>query len=175
MARPQFGTTGGDVASWFALYGEKQAEDILRGLKANGVRIVDGNSTAVRMVATGQADVCFTDTDDVYAGLRNGWPLGMNMLRRAGRGTLTIPNTAAMIKGGRQPANARRLMDFLLGGEAELMLLESHSHNWPVASDKIADMDRYEQYKISDPLKIDYQRVTDHLEIALRKAGEILD
>ena len=54
MARPEFGTTGGDVASWFAHYGVAGAEEILRGLKANEVRLVSGNSMAVRMVATGQ-------------------------------------------------------------------------------------------------------------------------
>lgn len=175
MARPQFGTTGGDIASWFVLYGQQGAEEILRGLKENGIKIVDGNSTAVRMVATGQADVCFTDTDDVYAGKRNQWPVDMKMLRRAGRGTLTIPNTAGMIKGARHPENARRLMDFLLGGKAEKMLLESDSHNWPVVPDKHSDIGNYSAYKIHDPLDVNYEVVTDHLELALLKAGEILD
>ncbi len=175
MARPQFGTTGGDVASWFTLYGDEKAQQILKGLKENGIRIVDGNSTAVRMVATGQADVCFTDTDDVYAGKRNGWPIAMKMLGRNGKGTLTIPNTAAVVKGASNPKNAAVLMNFLLGGEAEKMLLQSDSHNWPVMPDTFSDIDAFNEYRIVDPLKIDYERVTDDLENALRKAGEILD
>ena len=175
MARPQFGTTGGDVASWFALYGKEQAEQILQGLKDNGVRIVNGNSTAVRMVATGQADVCFTDTDDVYAGKRNNWPIEMKMLRRGGRGTLTIPNTAAIVRGAAHPKNARVLMNFLLGGQAEKMLLQSDSHNWPVIADNCIDLHLYDEYEIPEPLEIDYKVIADNLEYAMRKAGEILD
>ena len=106
MATPEFGTTGGDVASWFAHYGLDRAQEILHALKANEVRLVAGNSTAVRMVATGQADVCFTDTDDVYAAQRNGWPVAMNYLDQAGEGPLAIPNTAAVIKGAAHPKEA---------------------------------------------------------------------
>jgi iron(III) transport system substrate-binding protein len=175
MARPQFGTTGGDVASWFALYGKEEAEKILQRLEDNGVRIVNGNSTAVRMVSTGQADICFTDTDDVYAGKRNGWPIDMKMLRRAGKGTLAIPNTVAIVRGAPHPENARRLMDFLLGGKAEKMLLQSDSHNWPVMPGAYSDSDTYDKYRISDPLQVDYKLIADNLEYALRKAGEILD
>ncbi len=131
MASPEFGTTGGDVASWFAHYGPDRAEEILRRLKDNGVRLVSGNSIAVRMVATGQADICFTDTDDIYAGQRNGWPVAMNYLDQGGDGVLTIPNTAALIKGGPHPENARVLMQFLLSPELERMLVESDSHNSP--------------------------------------------
>ena len=97
MAAPEFGTTGGDVASWFAHYDSARATEILEGLKANDIRLVAGNSTAVRMVATGQADVCFTDTDDVYAAQRNGWPIAMNPLDQGGAGALVIPNTAALL------------------------------------------------------------------------------
>jgi iron(III) transport system substrate-binding protein len=175
MARPQFGTTGGDVASWFALYGKDEAVEILKDLRDNDIRIVSGNSTAVRMVGNGQADVCFTDTDDVYAAQRNGWPIAMNMLRRNGQGTLAIPNTAALIKGGPNRKNAEALMKFLLSGHAEKMLLKSDSHNWPVDPSKIDIAKEYREYEISEPLKIDYQKVVDNLESALTIAGEILN
>ncbi len=175
MARPQFGTTGGDVASWFVLFGKENIEPLLQSLKDNGIKLVDGNSTAVRMVATGQADVCLTDTDDVYAGKRNNWPVEMKMLRRAGKGTLTIPNTAAIVKGSPHRKNADILMDFLLGGQVEKMLLESDSHNWPVMPNHHTDINLYAEYKISEPLKIDYEVVAENLEYALQRAGEILD
>lgn len=174
MARPEFGTTGGDVASWFTHYGSERAQQILQGLKDNEIRLVAGNSTAVRMVATGQADVCFTDTDDVYAGKRNGWPVAMNILDQAGDGALTIPNTAAIIKGAPNRENAEAMMSFLLGGEAEEMLLKSDSHNWPIVPGKVERIAEYGDYEISKPLKIDYEDVAANLEDALVKAGEIL-
>ena len=174
MARPEFGTTGGDVASWFTQYGKDDAEKFLRELKDSGYLLTSGNSTAVRMVGHGQADVCFTDTDDVYAAQRNGWPIAMNMLRRGGQGTLAIPNTVAIIKGGPNRKNAEALMKFLLSGNAERMLLKSDSHNWPVDPSKIDIADEYRKYEISEPLEIDYQKVVDNFESALTRAGEIL-
>jgi iron(III) transport system substrate-binding protein len=172
MASPEFGTTGGDVASWFAHYGSDRAREILHRLKDNGVRLVSGNSIAVRMVATGQADICFTDTDDVYAGQRNSWPVAMNSLDQGGNGVLTIPNTAALIKGGPHPENARALMLFLLSPELERMLVESDSHNSPIHAEVAKE---YPQYAIPNPLKIDYGRVADFLPEAIKTAREILE
>jgi len=170
MASPEFGTTGGDVASWFAHYGPQRAKEILQRLEENGVRLVSGNSTAVRMVATGQADLCFTDTDDVYAGQRNGWPVAMNFLDQNGEGVLAIPNTAAMIKGGPHPEAAKELMQFLLGEEVERLLVESDSHNSPV---HVSVARRHPQYAIPRALNLDYGRVADFLPMAIESAGEI--
>ncbi|MHC4645569.1 MAG: extracellular solute-binding protein [Planctomycetota bacterium] len=171
MAAPEFGTTGGDVASWFVHYGFDGAVRILRALKANRIRLVDGNSTAVRMVATGQADICFTDTDDVYAAQRNGWPVAMNYLDQRGDGPLTIPNTAAVIKGSPHPKAAAELMDFLLSEKLEQMLARSDSHNAPIHP-SVAE--QYASYAIPNPLTIDYEKVADGLTTAIRTAREIL-
>lgn len=171
MASPAFGTTGGDVASWFAHYGPQRAKEILQRLRDNEVRIVSGNSTAVRMVATGQADICFTDTDDVYAGQRNGWPVAMNFLDQNGKGALAIPNTAAMIKGGPHAETAAMLMQFLLSEELERLLAESDSHNSPV---RASVAQRYPQYAIPRSLDLDYGRIADFLPVAIKAAEEIL-
>lgn len=171
MAEPAFGTTGGDVASWFAHYGAVRAKEILEGLKANEIRLVAGNSTAVRMVATGQADICFTDTDDVYAAQRNGWPIKMNFLDQGGAGALAIPNTAAMIKGAPHPAEAGVLMEFLLSRRVEELLAQSDSHNYPVHP-SIAE--QYKSYAIPKTLNIDYGRIADELQRAIRTAREVL-
>lgn len=171
MARPEFGTTSGDVASWFAHYGGERAKKILQLLKANKIRLVDGNSTAVRMIATGQADVCLTDTDDVYAAQRNGWPIAMNYLNQGGDGPLAIPNTAAVIKGGPHPDEARELMDFLLSERLEEMLARSDSHNSPIHPSLTR---QFQQYVILKPLDVDYEKVADHLPTAIKTAREIL-
>ena len=171
MAAPEFGTTGGDVASWFAHYDPAQATEILKRLKANDIHLVDGNSTAVRMVATGQADVCFTDTDDVYAAQRNDWPVAMNYLDQGGEGTLAIPNTAAIIKGAGNPKEARELMEFLLSEQLEEMLLNSDSHNCPVRQ---SPTEQFKKYLIPKSLQIDYEKVADNLLAAIQTAREIL-
>jgi len=171
MAAPEFGTTGGDVASWFAHYDSDQAKRILERLKANEIRLVAGNSTAVRMIATGQADVCFTDTDDVYAAQRNGWPVEMNYLDQGGDGVLTIPNTAALIKGSGNPEEAKQLMEFLIGEQLEKMLLDSDSHNCPI---RPSLAEQSERYAIPKPLSLDYEKIADNLSAAIRTAMEVL-
>ncbi|MFH1719462.1 MAG: extracellular solute-binding protein [Planctomycetota bacterium] len=170
MAAPEFGTTGGDVASWFAHYGPARAKQILEGLKANDIRLVAGNSTAVRMVATGQADVCFTDTDDVYAARRNGWPVAMNYLDQGGDGALVIPNTAALIKGAVHPDEAKVLMDFLLSEQLETMLARSDSHNCPI---RPALAEQFKSYLVPKPLTVDYEEIADQLPTAIRAAREV--
>ncbi|HUT29004.1 MAG TPA: extracellular solute-binding protein [Sedimentisphaerales bacterium] len=171
MAAAEFGTTGGDVASWFAHYGFDRAHRILQALKANRVRLVDGNSTAVRMIAMGQADVCFTDTDDVYAAQRNGWPVAMNYLDQGGNGPLVIPNTAAVINGAPHPELAKRLMEFLLSEKCEQMLAQSDSHNSPVHPSLAEE---FRTYAIPRPLSVDYKEVADQLPTAIKTAGEVL-
>ena len=172
MASPEFGTTGGGVASWFAFYGDEEAERILRALKANQIRLVEGNSTAVRMAATGQADICLTDSDDVYAGIRNGWPVAMNYLDQKESGCLAIPNTAAVINGAPHPQQAAVLMDFLLSEKLERMLAESDSHNWPV---NVNLQEKFEQYRIGKILDLEYERIADNLPEAIKRAREILE
>jgi iron(III) transport system substrate-binding protein len=171
MAAPEFGTTGGDVASWFAHYGVEGARQILHSLKANDVRLVAGNSTAVRMVATGQADICFTDTDDVYAAQRNGWSVASNYLDQGGDGPLAIPNTAAIIKGAPHPKQAKRFMEFLLSEQLELMLARSDSHNCPI---RPALADQFKEYAIPQPLNVDYEKIADFLPTAIQAARETL-
>ncbi len=172
MATPAFGTTGGDVASWFAHYGEAQARALLEGLKANHIRLVDGNSTAVRMVYLGQADVCLTDTDDVYAARRNGWPIEMTPNNQAEAGCLVIPNTVARIKKGPHPEPAKVLIAFLLSETTERLLAESDSHNYPLRSNL---QEQFDKYRIVTPLNIDYERIADHLTLAITVAREVFD
>jgi iron(III) transport system substrate-binding protein len=172
LASPEFGTTGGGVASWFAFYGDQEAERILQALKANETRLVEGNSTAVRMIATGQADICLTDSDDIYAGIRNGWPVAMNYLDQKGAGCLAIPNTAAVIKGAPHQQEAEVLMEFLLSEKLERMLSESDSHNWPVNTKLQGD---FEKYRIDKILDLEYEKIADKLPEAIKRAREILE
>jgi iron(III) transport system substrate-binding protein len=170
MARPQFGTTRGDVASWFVHYGPKRAKEVLRGLEANGVRFAQGNSTAVRMVAQGQADVCLTDTDDVYVAQRNNWPIEMKPLDQGGKGALAIPNTAALVAGGPNPANARKLLAFLLSEKVELDLARSESHNTPVRPHLAK---QFPEYAVGATLKVDYAEVAAQMPAAMAAVKEI--
>jgi iron(III) transport system substrate-binding protein len=172
LARLQFGTNRGHIAAMWVHYGPAGAERIFRGLAANRVRLVNGNSTAVRMVAEGQANLCVTDTDDIWVAQRNKWPVGLVYPRHRAAGTLVIPNTVAMVRGGPHPAEARALAEFLLGEEVEAILAASDSHNVPVHA---ALARKYPQYAIPSPMAVNYVQVTEAINPAIRSAVKILD
>jgi iron(III) transport system substrate-binding protein len=171
MAQPLAGTTSSDVASWFAHYGAERAREILRGLAANQVRLVAGNSVSVRMVAQGQADVGLTDSDDAFAAQRNGWPVGYVVLDQDGRGPLAIPNSVALVAGAPHPQAARRFIDFVLGGTVERSLAESHQRNMPV-SPLLAK--EFAANRLAEPLAIDWVGVSSKLAEARAATQEIL-
>ncbi|HUS90494.1 MAG TPA: extracellular solute-binding protein [Phycisphaerae bacterium] len=170
MARPQFGTTRGDVASWFAHYGPGRAKEVLRGLAANGMRLVQGNSTAVRTVARGEADVCFTDTDDVYVAQRNGWPIAMTPLDQDGEGALAIPNTAGLVAGGPSPAAGEKLLAYLLSEGVERALAGSDSRNTPIRARLAAE---FPANALGKALKVDYAKVAAQMPAAMDAVREI--
>ncbi len=171
MARPQFGSTRGHVAAIWLTYGPEGAERIFRGLKENKIRVVNGNSTAVRMLAQGEADACLTDTDDIWVAQRNGWPVGIVYPRHGRTGTLIFPNTAALVRGSPHPKEAGQLIDFLLSEEVEEILVKSDSHNIPVRE---ALARQFPQYKVPDPMTIDYGKVAGVMNDAVRSAVKIL-
>jgi iron(III) transport system substrate-binding protein len=171
IAAPEFGTSGGGVAAWFAHYGPARAREILRGLKANEVALVDGNSTAVRAIATGQADVCLTDTDDVYAAQRNEWPVAMCALDHGGAGVLAIPNTVGLVAGAPHPESAAALVDYLLGEHAERLLAQTDSHNTPVRPEVAAE---FPQYALPKRLPVGFGAIADVLAEAIDATREEL-
>ena len=171
MARPLAGTTSSDVASWFAHYGAPRARAILTGLAQNRVQLVAGNSTSVRMVAQGQADIGLTDSDDVFAAQRNGWPVAYNVLDQGGEGPLAIPNSIALVAGAPHVQAAARFIDFVLGGAVERILAESYSRNMPVAAPLAAE---FTSHRLAEPLKVDLAGVAEKLPEARAATQEIL-
>ena len=97
MADPRFGSTSFHVAALYALAGDEKMDDFFRRLKANGVRIVDGNSVVRDMVARGDVKVGFTDTDDVNVAIENGQPVAMVLPDKDGLGVPVMPNMVSLI------------------------------------------------------------------------------
>jgi iron(III) transport system substrate-binding protein len=161
MARPEFGTTRGHIASLVNGWGRGAAGDWLRQLKDAGVRIYDGNSAVARAVGTGEIHLGFADSDDVFAGQREKWPIDMAFIKcpnpgakliqknnprwgefqpYAQTGTLMLPNMISRVRGGQNPAGAIALADFLLSGETQRTLAMSESRNVPVDPDMAKEL-----------------------------------
>lgn len=180
IARPQFGTTRGHMAAVYAAAGESGLRGWLETLKANQVRLLDGNASVVRAVGTGEIHVGWTDTDDVIAGKREGWPVEMAFEKRGetpgisrGFGTLLLPNTAALVRGGPNAAHAGTLIDYLLSPEAQRTLAKSDSANIPV--DPALAKELITWAPAPDQVwPVDFDQVADAVEGAMKACDEVL-
>lgn len=148
MARPQFGTTRGHMGILAARWGLPQFERWLTMLKANNIRLYDGNASVVRAIAMGEIDLGLTDTDDVWAGQRNNWKVDcvyesfdspMNLNTLSSKGPTLLPNTVGIVQGGPDWVNAIRLAKFLVSPRVEQLLAQSTSRNIP-ANPKLIDL-----------------------------------
>lgn len=178
MARPQFGTTRGHMAALVALWGPDGARDWMLRLKANGVRLLDGNSAVVRAVASGEADIGLTDTDDVWAGQRNGWPIDLVYVRHDFKdggvtaGPMMIPNAVSVVKSAPHPAEAALLADYLLSERVERMLAESESRNIPIRESLKKE---FAKLDVADPMNVSLRQIAEAMEQAARLCEESLE
>jgi iron(III) transport system substrate-binding protein len=132
MADPRFGSTSFHVAALYAIAGDEKMDDFFRRLKANGVRIVDGNSVVRDLVARGEVKVGLTDTDDVNVAIENGQPVGMVLPDKAGLGVPVVPNMVSLIANAPHPEEARKLIDYLLSPGVERQLAQSEAVQIPL-------------------------------------------
>jgi len=143
IARPQFGTTRTHIGALVAMHGVDEARAWLEAMRANDVKIYDGNSSVVQALSVGEIEIGLTDSDDVYSGQRNTWPVDFvfesvdkpSATRPKGLpsvGPVIIPNTVGLIRAGPHPNQGRRLADFLLSAEVEKILATSDSRNMPI-------------------------------------------
>ncbi len=168
MAKPQFGTTATQAACLFEVLGADAAKRFYRGLHDNGVHIVSGNKQVAEGVGQGQFAAGLTDTDDAIAEVKAGRPVAIIFPDRDGHpdhprmGTLFIPNTVAIIRGGPNPAGARKLMDFLLSPDVEKRLAESDSHQIPLNPEvKAALPKEIETAKTAKAMQVHFEKAAD--------------
>ncbi len=127
LAYPLFGTTATHAAALYALWGEKKGRAFFQHLQQRGLLVVDGNSVVRDMVADGRLMWGLTDTDDAIGAVEKRFPVKIILPDQGADdvGTLVIPYTVALVAGGPHPQMGKKLIDFLLGEEAEAMLADS--------------------------------------------------
>lgn len=178
LARPQFGTTRTHIAALVALHGEQPVREWLLALRENDARLYEGNSAVVQALALGEIEVGLTDTDDVWAGQANGWPVDLRLeavdaqvpaTGLPSAGALIIPNTVALIAGRPHPEPAQALVDFLTSADCERLLAAGDSHNVPIRpalAAELADSDPRLRFSVAAP--VDWSRVAQAREAADR-------
>ena len=170
LANPLFGTTQGHVAAMFALWGEERARGFLTRLRAGGVRIAAGNSSAVRDVLAGRAAVCATDTDDVWVAQRQGASLDLRYPDMGDGGTLLIPTSVGIIAGCKHPEPARKLVDYLVSVEVERLLARTDSQNIPARLALRAELN----LELPPQSRVSFEAVADQMAAGAAAVREIL-
>lgn len=180
IAQPQFGTTRTHLA-WVASQrhvetkaGEAGVLDLFRRLR-DASRVYPGNSAVVRAVAQGECDVGLTDTDDVWAGLANGWDLGHSFGVGLAEGeALLIPNTVGLVSRQHVRSEARSLVDFLCSSQCEKLLANSESRNYPIRAGLREELvgSAKEWAVPADAPAVDWSAVGDVLERADQAISE---
>lgn len=173
IANPLFGTTASHVAALFAALGEDKGRAFLKELRQNDVRLVAGNAHARNLVMNGEIAVCLTDTDDANGALLRGKPVAMVYPDQKGLGTLVIPNTVSIIKGGPHPEMARRLVEYLASSEVEQLLARSKSAQMPLRDDLTPPGPRFDLKNIRR-MDVTWDQVADFMEASTRAVEEIL-
>jgi iron(III) transport system substrate-binding protein len=178
MAKPRFGTSSTQAACLFDVLGPDGAKAFYHGLKENGVQIAPGNKQVAEWVGKGvtpigqRVVVGITDTDDALEEIHDHSPVAMifpDRDRPKGEkmGTLFIPNTLAIIRGGPNAEGARKLVDYLLGPEVEARLAESHGHQIPMNPSVHAKLPKeLETPAMVKAMDVDFEKAADLWEEA---------
>ena len=176
IANPLFGTTRGHLAAMFALWGDQRGRAFLTGLRDHGAFVADGNSASVRAVIAGRVRIAATDTDDVWVAQKRaslpGGPASLDLryLDMGDGGTLLIPCSVALVKGGPNGDKARHLVDYLVSAEVERMLARSDSGNVPVRETLRKEL----EMTWPPESKVSFDVVADAMDDAVTAAREIL-
>jgi iron(III) transport system substrate-binding protein len=168
MAIPTAGTTGGQVAALYAVWGNDRADQYFRGLRDNGIKLLGGNSNVAEAVARGTIDFGLTDNDDVNEAQEFVSPGGVLFGIEPDQGptdigTLMIPTTVGLVNRPHPSDDAKKLVDHLLSESVEKKLIDV----------KFAKYSASGAFPIL-PMRIDYDAVARMMPQAVRRATAIM-
>ncbi|HVH27769.1 MAG TPA: extracellular solute-binding protein [Vicinamibacterales bacterium] len=173
MADPRFGSTSFHVAALYAELGDAKGDELFRQLRANGIRVVDSNSTVRDLVARGEVKVGLTDTDDVNVAIENGQPVAMILPDKDGLGVPVMPNMVSLVANGPHPEEGRRLIDYLLSSDVERQLAESEAVQIPLHAG-VPGPKHIPQISSFTPMTLDYGKAAARVEDVTARLATIL-
>lgn len=164
IGHPGFGTTSGHIAAMYELRGDEKANELMKALRANDIKMLGGNSVVVQQVAGGAVIAGLTDNDDVQNAKAQGQQVDGVVPDQDGDGTLVIPTTVALVKGGPNAEAAKKLIDFLFDPAVEKELIDGRFLAYSVRN-----LDK--QVKAMD---VDYVKVAHRMRKAVEDSLTIL-
>jgi iron(III) transport system substrate-binding protein len=172
LALPLFGTTLTHAAALYAAWGPQPSRAYFADLKARGVRFLEGNASVRDAVVRGEMAFGLTDSDDAEGALARGAEVAVAEINSGMEdgGTLVIPSSVALVKGGPHTREGRALVDFLASAEVESLLAENGF--WQVAP-RHPGASRSLPRATTKSMKVDWNRVLDELPRASRELREI--
>jgi len=173
IAKPRFGTTATHAAVLFSKWGDSKARKFFEDVH-DQVQVMSGNKQVATAVGRGQLAFGLTDTDDAIIEIDNGRPVTIVFPDQQPdqMGALFIPNTLCLIKGSRNSANARRLMDYLLTPAVEINLARGRSAQFPINT-TVEEPSRALPANTVRWMEVDFASAADHWESAQAALTEI--
>ena len=135
IARPTAGTTGGQVAARYSLWGDAKVDEFCRKLHSNEAKLLGGNSVVAESVGKGTIVAGLTDNDDAAAARREGGKLVSNLPDQDSIGTLAVPTSIGLVIGSKNQAAAKKLIDYLASKETEEKLIDANFIGWSIRAD----------------------------------------
>ncbi len=134
LARPLAGTALSHLAALRSLLGEAEFGRWFDAAVKNGLSFASGNGAVAKAAGEGGVAFGFTDTDDFEAQRGKGAPVAAVFPDQGPGeiGTVVLPVTVSLVRGGPHPENARRLYDWLVSPAAEEALSASEYVSIPV-------------------------------------------
>jgi iron(III) transport system substrate-binding protein len=124
VANPLFGTTTSWVAALFTIWGEDKARNFMEEMKQNGTKMSTSNGESTMLVANKEFVFSLVDSDDATNAIRDGKSVRQVYpdQEEGGLGCLVLPNAVVLIKGGPNPDNGRKFIDYVLSSQTERKL-----------------------------------------------------
>jgi iron(III) transport system substrate-binding protein len=167
MARPTAGTTGGQVAALYSVWGDEKADAYFRSLHVNGVKLLGGNSVVAEEVSRSRVMWGLTDNDDVESAAEESKRSIVPILPdQDGMGTLALPTTVGLVTGTKNAEPAKKLIDFLLTKETEQKLIDVKFAMFSARSDAKNNVKF---------MNVDYVAVAKNMGASVRRATAILE
>ena len=133
IAMPLYGSTATHFAVLDDRLGSENASELFRKIRDN-VIVQAGNKQVAQAVSSGQLAFGLTDTDDAMVEIDAGLPVEIVFPDQLADqpGTLLIPNTLAVIKGGPNSTAAASLANYLISEDTEGRLAMGPSAQVPM-------------------------------------------